>query len=147
MIEFSQTALGGLEMVGMVSPGQFNPASKAHRMVEAVERLFVEISQVADNPQANTDGERYRALKDFGNMEKTNIERFNFVNEQLMAYEQERELAKLPHDQDLVADKVIELLKATEPTPGEVQADIARIEAAEEKRERKAEAIIERGSL
>lgn len=138
---FTENEEGHVDIAGVVK-GDYDPSVRAHRLLQATEKLMPEIMQVASDPFGNTDGERYRALIDFGLLGEKNRDRFDFINEQQMAFEEEHGVAKDEEGQRRFADNIIKLLRRTEPTPEEAQHDLDRIAAAEAKRERKAEARV-----
>src|SRR6478672_8982013 len=86
IVKFETNAAGELIMTGM-HDGEYRPATvKTHAMLEALSAHFPDLMATVHG--RNTDGDRYRAIKDFGLLAHDDKARFEHINEQLQAYEE-----------------------------------------------------------
>lgn len=130
-------ATGLLVMTGM-HKGEYQPTqNKVHAMLESIQYHWEDLNATVNGK--NTDGDRYRAMKDLQQLAHTDKQRFEFINERLQAYEEANELSndrpRTDLQQDNYVDYLIHMLQETEPT----QADHDRFAAAAARRERRAE--------
>lgn len=131
---------GALTIAGLYG-GVFNPGQNiAHAFMQMVEQEHDYLmSRVLGK---STDADRFRALRDFASLAHTDKPRFDAVNQMLFAFEDSgaipKEADRKEADFVTLANFLHDALIETAPADLTEQ-DVARIAAAEEKRERKAQ--------